>query len=92
MNESIHLYLLGLTTSDKRRIQILYIHMAQLSWSLIVRHFEERYDEVYMHRDVKAHFDFSNEVIDGAKERWRTLILLDAIACCMSKRDPNELR
>jgi hypothetical protein len=65
--------------------------LTTLSWASIVDDFNSRYDEVYMNRDAKAHFDYCNEVIDGAKKRWRMLLLLDAIACNLSGVTPEDL-
>lgn len=39
-----------------------------------------------MAKHAKAHFDYTGDVIDGAKERWRILLLLDAIVCHARKQ------
>lgn len=51
----------------------------KVSWKDILSKFSSRYDSVYMTKDRKAHFDCLNLVVDGAKERWKDLLLLDAI-------------
>jgi hypothetical protein len=66
--------------------------MASLSWAFIVNQFEEKYNDVYLGKNVKAHFDYCQDIIDGAKERWRTLLLIDAIVCSLAMITLDDIK
>lgn len=51
----------------------------RVSWRRIVSYFDDRYDRVYSNTSAKAHLDMSEAIIDGAKERWRHILLFDTI-------------
>lgn len=68
------------------------IQLPMISWNLIENEFNTRYSKVFFGRNAKAHFDFMNEIIEGAKERWRPLQLLDALLCAVYQKKPADHR
>lgn len=68
------------------------VQLPLISWTLIENEFNAQYTKVFLGRNSKAHFDFLNEIIDGAKERWRTVQLLDALLCLVYGSRPMDHR
>ena len=70
----------------------LLVQLPLISWTLIENEFNAQYTKVFLGRNSKAHFDFLNEIVDGAKERWRTVQLLDALLCLVYGSRPTDHR
>ena len=66
--------------------------LPRLSWAKIEEEFNARFSKIFMARNAKAHFDFLTEIVDGAKERWRSLQLLDAVLCAVYCCRPLDYR
>lgn len=53
-----------------------------ISWIRIIDEFYKKYDSVFKDSVCKAHFDFIfGLVVDGPKEGWKPVILLDVLFC-----------
>jgi len=59
------------------------IQLPLISWTLVENEFNTHFSRIFLGRNAKAHFDFLGEVVDGAKERWRSFQLLDALLCAV---------
>ena len=70
----------------------LLVQLPLISWTLIENEFNAQYTKVFLGRNSKAHFDFLNEIVDGAKERWRSVQLLDALLCLVYGSRPTDHR
>jgi len=64
--------------------------MLYVSWNSIVNEFDSKYDSVFQTSSSKAHFDLTGMVIDGPKDRWRHILLLDTLLCICSKLQVDE--
>jgi len=53
----------------------------QISWESIIHEFGIRYDLVFQHKSAKAHLDMTNQIIDGAKGKWKYIMLMDCLLC-----------
>lgn len=63
--------------------------LSDVSMLRIMQIFHQKYDSAYSQSSSKLHLDFEPTVIDGPRERWRSIALLDAILCLLSP-NPNE--
>lgn len=72
------------TTRDP---QVLYI-----SWQRVLTEFELRFDGVFEEStvSVKAHLDLTEILVDGAKGRWRHVLLLDCLAAFWLQKDKSR--
>ena len=68
------------------------VQLPLISWTQIENEFNAKYAEIFLGRNAKAHFDFLNEIVDGAKERWRPIQLLDAVLCAVYEKRPTDHR
>lgn len=63
-----------------------------VSWSDVVTVFDREFDKVFLSKNSKARFDMSDIIVDGAKQNWSALLLLDAVLCLLSKKHPQDHR
>lgn len=52
-----------------------------ISWETIVNEFGSRYDAVFEYASAKVHLDVTNQIIDGAKGKWKYIMLMDCLLC-----------
>ena len=67
------------------------VQLPLLSWTLIENEFNVRFSKVFMGRNAKAYFDFIGDMVDGAKERWRSIQMLDALLCAVYNIRPQDI-
>jgi hypothetical protein len=61
-----------------------------VAWKDVVRYFDREYNAVFTTSSAKAHLDVSDVIIDGAKDQWRHVLLLDAIVCFASFNERSK--
>jgi hypothetical protein len=61
-----------------------------LSWNEIMNEFRRKFDEVYATTSSKAHLDMSVMVVDGAKEKWCFIMLLDTLVAFTCKKEKRK--
>lgn len=61
-----------------------------VSWKRILSEFENRFDDVFENSISKAHLDLTEILVDGAKGKWRHVLLLDTIASFALKKEKSR--
>lgn len=64
----------------------------RVSWLEVVTLFEREFDKVFLTKNSKARFDNSDIIVDGAKQNWSALLLLDAVVCLLASKHPTDHR
>jgi len=73
------------------KIDKVNVKVMGFSWSRLVEEFDKRYDTVFGSISAKAHLDISACVIDGAKDRWKHVMLFDTLVAFLLRREKSQV-